>query len=164
MRWTEEQLAKYQQRGSEPPRLSRSSDCLPVALEHQEQVAFVQWLRLQGIRHNATPNGGHRASKTAKVLKAEGVASGFPDITVWPEIGSGLPILYVEMKRTAGGRVTSEQQEWIDYLNGLGFPVVAKACRGCSEAIHFVRESWGGHSSQYVRPFAAWARECSPLT
>lgn len=157
MRWTEEQLAKYQQRGPEPPRLSRPADCLPVALEHQEQVAFVQWLRLQGIRHNATPNGGHRAAKTAKVLKSEGVASGFPDITVWPETGSCLPVLYVEMKRTVGGRVSPEQQEWITYLNGLGFPMMAKACQGCGEAIRFVEESWSGQGRQSFISLAAGA-------
>lgn len=158
MRWSEEQLMKYQQRGPCLSSGTHASDSLPVALEHQEQVAFVQWLRLQGIRHNATPNGGHRAAKTAKVLKSEGVASGFPDITVWPEVGTGQPILYIEMKRTAGGRVTPEQQEWITYLNSLGFPVSARACRGCSEAIQFVEEKWSGKGCKSVGSFAAGAR------
>jgi len=110
-------------------------------LEHDEQVALVRWLRMHGIRHNATPNGGHRAAKTAKYLKAEGVAAGFPDITVWPEPGSGLPVLHVEMKRTRGGRATAEQLEWRGYLNSLPGHV-AEICEGASEAIRFICETW----------------------
>jgi hypothetical protein len=110
--------------------------------EHEEQVAFVLWLRDKGIRHNATPNGGHRAAKTARGLKAEGVVSGFPDITIWPEHGTGRPILYIEMKREMGGRPTSEQLEWLSYLDGFA-DVRTRICHGAGQAIAFVKQEWG---------------------
>jgi hypothetical protein len=110
--------------------------------EHEEQVAFVLWLRDKGIRHNATPNGGHRAAKTARGLKAEGVVSGFPDITIWPEHGTGRPILYIEMKREMGGRPTSEQLEWLSYLDGFA-DVRTGICHGAGQAIAFVKQEWG---------------------
>lgn len=158
MRWTDEQLAKYQQKQTSVRRPSCGTGCsvvdmslrgarpqssIPVALEHEEQVAFVHWLRLMGFRHNATPNGGHRDNKTAKTMKSEGLAAGFPDITVWPEIGSGLPILFVEMKRTRGGRVSADQSDWLEYLSGLsGYRIEATVCLGAAEAIDFVKEKW----------------------
>jgi hypothetical protein len=150
MRWSAEQLLQYQQRYLQAVRpVVPVKNEAPVALEHDEQVAFVQWLRLMGVRHNATPNGGHRAAKTAKWLKAEGVTAGFPDITVWPEIGSGLPVLHVEMKRVRGGRSTPDQLDWKDYLNSLGGHV-AEICDGAGEAIKFVctawrKENWASH-------------------
>lgn len=125
-------------RPSRSPAPTPGADC---PLEHDEQAAFVQWLRLKDIRHNATPNGGHRAAKTAKWLKAEGVSPGFPDITVWPEAGSGLPVLYVEMKRRAGGRPSAEQAEWVAYLDSLPGHK-ACVCKGALQAIAFVTESW----------------------
>lgn len=109
--------------------------------EHAEQVAFVLWLRAKAIRHNATPNGGHRAAKTAKRLKAEGVVSGFPDLTIWPEHGTGRPILYIEMKRGRGGRPTPEQLEWLSYLDGFG-NVRTTVCHGAAKAIAFVEKQW----------------------
>lgn len=123
------------------PPAKREAPHLSVALEHEEQVALVQWLRMKGIRYNATPNGGHRAAKTAKWLKAEGVAAGFPDITVWPELGSGSPVLHVEMKRAKGGRATKEQLEWKAYLNSLPGHL-AEVCEGACEAIRFISTSW----------------------
>ncbi|QOX80791.1 VRR-NUC domain-containing protein (plasmid) [Trichlorobacter lovleyi] len=153
MRWNEQQLQEYQNRKSILQTAAgtdrtiavvhnTSSKILYVPYEHQEQVAFVQWLRSQDIRHNATPNGGFRAAKTAKYLKAEGVSAGFPDITVWPAIGSGLPILYIEMKRSKGGVATDDQLEWQKYLSCLP-NTKAVICSGAVEAIRFVVDTWG---------------------
>ena len=124
-----------------PPLEEKKQFTSPDPDEHAEQVAFVLWLRAKGIRHNATPNGGHRAAKTAKRLKAEGVVSGFPDITIWPEHGAGRPILYIEMKRGRGGRPTPEQLEWLSYLDGFG-NVRTMVCNGAAEAIEFVVGQW----------------------
>lgn len=162
MRWTEEQLLDYQSKNQTKSHIDRSvqhacrrpipsaqSKVVYLAKEHDEQSAFVQWLRFHGIRHNSTPNGGHRAAKTAKYLKAEGVSPGFPDITVWPELFSGLPVLYIEMKRTKGGRPTDEQLEWTSYLSGL--PNVRTAiCNGAEAAIRFVVDTWGLTSQKEI--------------
>jgi hypothetical protein len=105
--------------------------------EHDEQAEFVQWLLLRDIRHNATPNGGFRCKKTAADLREEGLSPGFPDITCWPELGSYLPIIFIEFKRKKGGRVSGDQHEWLDYLRALeemGYPVRAFVAKGFCEA------------------------------
>lgn len=54
----------------------------------------------------------------AKKMKAEGVKAGVPDLFVphW--------LLWIEMKRTKGGRLSAEQSEWIEYLEGVGYSVI----------------------------------------
>jgi hypothetical protein len=113
--------------------------------EHDEQAEFVQWLLLREIRHNATPNGGFRAKKTAAELREEGLSPGFPDITCWPEPGSRLPIIYIEFKRKKGGRVSGNQHGWLDYLRALeelGYPVRVHIARGFQEARAIIEREW----------------------
>ena len=109
--------------------------------EEQDQFALVAWLVIKKIRHHATPNGGLRDKKTAVRLKKGGVVPGVPDITIWPEVGSGLPILWIELKRKSGGRTYDEQKEWIEYLNSIGqkHDIKAVVCNGCMEAIDFIQ-------------------------
>ena len=59
-----------------------------------------------------------RSKATAGRLKAEGVASGVPDLFVpaWR--------LWVEMKRAQGGSLSPEQKDWIAYLEGCGYRCV----------------------------------------
>lgn len=82
-----------------------------------------------------------RAAKTAKWLKAEGVSPGFPDITVWPKLGTGLPVLHIEMKRRINGRTSAEQSEWVSYLGALPGHMSC-VCNGADQTIAFVRSSW----------------------
>jgi hypothetical protein len=88
-----------------------------VPSEHFEQRELVRWFRQSwpGVRIFAIPNGGARSPATAGRLKAEGVASGVPDLFVpaWR--------LWVEMKRTKGGSLSAEQKDWIAYLESVGF-------------------------------------------
>jgi hypothetical protein len=63
-------------------------------------------------------------------------------ITIWPEHGTGRPILYIEMKREMGGRPTSEQLEWLSYLDGFA-DVRTRICHGAGQAIAFVKQEWG---------------------
>lgn len=88
--------------------------------ESDEQIGFVQWFeaKFQGVRIFHIPNGGHRTMSVAKKLKAEGVKSGVPDLFVphWR--------LWIEMKRTKGGRLSPEQKDWIEYLEGVGYTVI----------------------------------------
>ena len=91
-----------------------------IPTEHEEQREVVRWFRQTwpGVRIFAIPNGGHRSMATAGRLKAEGVASGVPDLFVpaWR--------LWVEMKRSKGGSLSPEQKEWIAYLEGCGYQCV----------------------------------------
>jgi hypothetical protein len=93
---------------------------MTLASEHDEQTGLVTWFRAKWPRVliYAIPNGEHRAISTAKKLKAEGVVSGMPDLHV-PEWG-----LWIEMKRTKGGRLSPEQKEMIRYLESIGQRVI----------------------------------------
>ena len=88
--------------------------------EHAEQVTIVNWFRTtySGVRIIAVPNGGFRDHNTAKKLKAEGVLPGVPDLFI-PEWH-----LWIEMKRQKGGRLSSEQKDWIQYLDACNHTVI----------------------------------------
>ena len=88
--------------------------------EHLEQVRLVSWFRRQypDTRIFAIPNGGHRGASQGASLKAEGVTPGVPDLFV-PEW-----LLWLEMKREAGGVVSPVQRDWISYLEGIGHRVI----------------------------------------
>jgi hypothetical protein len=91
-----------------------------IPTEHEEQREVVRWFRQTwpGVRIFAVPNGGVRSKATAGRLKAEGVASGVPDLFVpaWR--------LWVEMKRVKGGSLSPEQKDWIQYLESVGYWVI----------------------------------------
>lgn len=101
--------------------------------EHVEQVTFVTWFResFPDVRILAIPNGGYRDKRTAEKLKAEGVEPGVPDLYV-PAWG-----LWIEMKRTKGGKVSPDQADWLDYLQGVGDSVIVG--RGWEDAARQVR-------------------------
>ena len=95
-----------------------ASDVVPS--EHFEQRELVRWFRQTWpcVRIHAIPNGGARNKATAGRLKAEGVASGVPDLFVpaWR--------LWIEMKRIRGGSLSGEQNDWIKYLESVGYWVI----------------------------------------
>lgn len=96
--------------------------------EHDEQVALFQWAAHMSVRHPelrlmyAIPNGGLRNPVVAGKLKAEGVKAGVPDIFI-PVARGGYHGLYIELKRTKGGRLSIEQAQWITDLLGQGYAV-----------------------------------------
>lgn len=106
---------------------------MPCAPEHDEQVALLQWT--QAVRGTlpeasllfAIPNGGARNPITAARLKAEGVKAGVPDLFL--PVARGVHHgLFVEMKRTRGGRVSPAQTAWLTLLRAQGFR--AEVCCG----------------------------------
>lgn len=80
---------------------------------------------------HAIPNGGYRNKKTAADMKAEGVKSGVPDIFLPYPLGQ-YHGLYIEMKRTQGGKLSDNQKTWLEYLNAQGY--LAVVCRGFEQA------------------------------
>jgi hypothetical protein len=64
-------------------------------------------------------------------MKLEGVVKGIPDLFL-PVPISPYHGLYIEMKRTVGGRLSDEQKKIIPLLQGLGYKVVV--CKGFEEA------------------------------
>ena len=88
--------------------------------EHLEQVRLVSWFRktYPDTRILAIPHGGIRSASAGASLKAEGVSAGVPDLVV-PEW-----LLWIEMKREAGGTVSPAQKDWIVYLESIGHQVI----------------------------------------
>lgn len=80
--------------------------------EHQEQSDFVKWWRLQfpSIRIMAIPNGLRTSMMQAIKAKREGLSAGAPDLFI-PAWG-----LWIEFKRSKGGRLSPEQKDWHLYL------------------------------------------------
>ena len=113
----------------------KSEDNIP--LEKDEQKRLCKWLKENKIGHFATGLGVKLGLDVKYVasLKSQGHYSGIPDLVVL--LGNG-KICFVELKRQKGGVVSEEQKKWIDYLNNNGYP--AKVCKGCDEAIEFIKK------------------------
>jgi hypothetical protein len=108
----------------------KSTNTLPS--EHDEQAGVCRWMdaKFPSVRYFAIPNGGHRAIKTAKMLKREGVKAGVPDmyIPAWR--------LWIEMKRVKGGRIEKDQADWHRHLESIGDTVIiGYGARDASEKI-----------------------------
>jgi hypothetical protein len=105
----------------------------PVLSEHYEQATFVAWFRqtYPSVRIFAIPNGGSRSRTQGAKLKLEGVSPGVPDLFIpaWN--------LWIEMKRSVGGRLSAEQKDWIEHLQSVGHCAIV--CAGCSDAQEKVR-------------------------
>ncbi len=103
--------------------------------EHAEQVTLVQWFDAAYPQYAgrlfAIPNGGWRAKAQAIKLQLEGVRSGVPDLFL-PVPANGKHGLFIEMKRTKGGRLTPEQREWLKYLCDAGY--AGHCCAGFESA------------------------------
>lgn len=89
----------------------------------------------------AVPNAAKRSKWAAAQVKREGLASGFPDVMCLFSHGSApenaIPVsAYIEFK-SAKGRLSENQKEWIGRLGRMGFPVTV--CRDADEAINWLR-------------------------
>lgn len=65
----------------------------------------------------AIPNAAKRTQWAAMQAKREGLATGFPDLMA---LAPG-KVAFLEMK-SAKGRLSIAQEEWIARLQGMGFP------------------------------------------
>jgi hypothetical protein len=81
---------------------------------------LVVWFRatFPDVLIYAIPNGEHRSISTGKRLKDEGVLAGMPDLHI-PAWG-----LWVEMKRTKCGHLSSTQSKIHAYLRSVGQTVI----------------------------------------
>lgn len=83
----------------------------------------------------AIPNGGYRDIRTAGRLKAEGVKAGMPDLILAVR-RANFAALWIEMKKVKVGKVTKEQNEWINYLRSQGHgAIVCYGWEGARAAI-----------------------------
>lgn len=109
-----------------------------IQSEHDEQVALMKWWALSckqfGIAEPllfAIPNGGLRNVVVATRMKAEGVRAGVPDLFLAVPRGDYCG-LFVEMKKTKGGRVSEAQKEMMSELERQGYRAIV--CQGMEEA------------------------------
>lgn len=120
--------------------------------EEEEHIAFIQYCQAQGwkIHHSANEVGGSTAQMKMRAIKAKrmGTSKGFPDLLIFvpiagveDEIDAYQPIA-VEMKRVVGSTTSPAQIEWGKVLKKAGIPF--KVCKGCEEAIKFVKQVIGG--------------------
>lgn len=122
--------------------------------EHEEQVVFFNRVRTLALNNkhyelasrstHAIPNGGGRSKAEAGRLKAEGVTKGVSDIFC-RLAAPGYHGLYIEMKKRKGGRVSPEQETWIEESNRLGYR--ACVCQGADEAF----EVWRNYVRRALR-------------
>ncbi len=105
--------------------------------EAQEQAALFRWAafaagmlpELRLMYH--IPNEGRRSVVTGARMRSEGMRKGVPDICLPVPRGS-YAALYIELKRTKGGKVSEEQRAWVDALNRAGNRAVI--CKGWESA------------------------------
>ena len=109
--------------------------------ESEEQQALFRWAAYESGAHPELallyhiPNEGKRSLVAGAKLRAEGLKRGVPDICL-PVPRGKWHGLYIELKRLRGGRVSDEQQRWLDALNGIfcdGLPRMAAGGGGNSE-------------------------------
>lgn len=99
---------------------------IPALSEHQEQSLLFKWAEFNSSKYpalqlmHAIPNGGLRHKTTAATLKEEGVKAGVSDIFL-PYPSSGYHGIYIEMKRTQGGRLSDEQLSFIQAVRSVGY-------------------------------------------
>ena len=112
-----------------------------VPTEDAEQMALFRWAELQAGKYPELrmlfhiPNGGSRGKAEAGRFRAMGVKAGVPDLCL-PIAKAGYHGLYIEMKRTKGGRVSREQTGWLDDLRKRGY--VAAVCKGWEDAARVI--------------------------
>jgi hypothetical protein len=117
-----------------------------IPLEEDEQIAFVQWCKLNDIlvHHSGNELGGSTAAIKARgrKMKKMGTSKGFPDLLVFiPVYGvngrvDAYQMCAIEMKRRKGSTTSKEQKEWLEVLQASG--AMCAVCKGADEAIRFV--------------------------
>ena len=105
--------------------------------EQRQQQAIVTYLQLQykNVRYCASLGGQYQQyhSQRTKAIKT-GYKKGFPDLQI-TEARKNYHGLFIELK-TATGRMTPSQKQWIEDLNERGY--LAKCCKGMDEAIQLI--------------------------
>jgi hypothetical protein len=122
-----------------------------IPTEHEEQARLIAWTEFMEHLYPelrwiyAVPNGGlrpykeyhdnhgrkKRYSTESNKLKAEGVKAGVPDLCL-PIRKSIYTDLYIEMKRISGGKLSDDQEAWLNHLLSQG--KCAVICKGCEAA------------------------------
>ncbi len=104
--------------------------------EQIECEIFANWLRAKGLMFTYIANDTWTPSWSTKGRnKKLGTSSGVPDymIIIPPSL------MFIEMKKQKGGKVSENQKIWIDALRAVD-NVDAYVCNGAEEAIKLIEE------------------------
>jgi len=110
----------------------------PYPKEWEEQKKIIQWKfenisRFPELKYlTASLNGFIQGDTTVAFAKSQGMVVGEPDLRLQCA-RRGFHSIVIELKRLANGRVSTEQKEYIAWLNKEGN--CAKVCKGHLEAI-----------------------------
>lgn len=117
-----------------------------IPYEEDEQIAFVQWCRLNGltVHHSGNEIGGSTHAVKARAIKMKKMGNQQrvpgPSRLYSDYRGTGEPDAYqacaIEMKRRKGGSVTKEQKKWLEILQASG--LMCAVAHGADEAIAFI--------------------------
>ena len=114
-----------------------------IPTEAQEQTALFTWAALQAGKHSElrlmfhVANEGARGAIGGAKQKAQGLKAGVPDIFL-PVARGKHHGLFIEMKRTQGGRESILQKQWRDDLTAQGY--LSVVCRGWEGAKNTILE------------------------
>lgn len=94
--------------------------------ESNAQQAVVRWLRNANLHFCAVPNGGARSAFTGRILKAEGVVAGAPDLLIFdrPPAAPHRVGVALEMKAPGGTKPPPHQLDFLAALEARGWAVV----------------------------------------
>lgn len=109
-----------------------------IPTEDQEGKALVDWWSMACGKYRACPddlahipNGGDRHAVVGAKMKAQGTRRGMPDYLL--TISSARhPVLWIELKRRKGGRLSDHQKIQIARLRARGHAVCV--CHGWESA------------------------------
>jgi hypothetical protein len=105
--------------------------------ESDIQCLFRSRARMQcpAVRIIAIPNGSKRGQRAMNQARREGAAWGFCDVMC---LAPGARAAFIEFK-SATGKLSDNQVEWIDRLRDMGFP--ATVARDPDDALAFLRSA-----------------------
>lgn len=115
-----------------------------IPTEYEEQCEFVDWLEFKGIKFTAIPNSTYTSSYNQKRKNyASGLRKGLPDLLIvltkdQCNLGRSV-MIWIEMKRQRGGKLSPEQKEWMEVINEVA-DVESFVAKGCDEAIKIINQ------------------------
>ncbi|MBP9698116.1 MAG: VRR-NUC domain-containing protein [Candidatus Moranbacteria bacterium] len=116
---------------------SKSTRVVPS--ERDEQIAFVEWLRINRYVFTSIPNSAQRTARYAQMMKQEGLNPGLPDLLIIVKN----QLVWIEMKKSIyknrkNGGLSESQIEWHEALNKCANTQVF-VCYGDLEAREVIR-------------------------
>lgn len=108
----------------------KTKDGKILASEHEIQASFFDWIETQRAKHPvlnyffAIPNGANKSMSARMKFKREGLRPGVPDVCCPIPSANGKYFgLFIEFK-SAGGKVSMDQEVWINNLRTVGHQVL----------------------------------------